>query len=80
MKWIDIELKGTSKSGRTNIWHIKAKDTELFLGWITWFAPWRKYTFAPQEKTVFEQTCLRDIATFIENKTKEHHKAKAKLT
>lgn len=63
-KWIYIDFLCKSKSGKTNIYQVMNKG--LHLGDIKWWSPWRKYAFFPEEGTLFEQDCLRDIAEFIE--------------
>ena len=64
-----------SASGKTRTWIIHPKGNPAILGRIAWFAPWRKYTFEAAQSVVFDQACLREIATFIETKTKEHRVA-----
>jgi hypothetical protein len=39
---------------------------------IAWFGRWRKYAMYPRPGTVFEEVCLREIAAFCEERTKEH--------
>ena len=63
-KWIYIDLLTKSKSGKTNIYQVISNG--IHLGDIKWYAPWRKYAFFPQEKTLYEQDCLKDIAKFLE--------------
>ena len=41
------------------------------LGMIGWYAAWRRYCFQPIEECVFDPECLRDIAAFMEERTKE---------
>lgn len=77
MKWIRITETGTSASGKTKTWWVRSEDGQDFLGEVKWYAPWRKYAFYPAAITIFEQDCLRDIASFIEEKTKEHRAKKA---
>jgi len=75
--------KGTYISFR-NVGHI-AKRTTLtwevhnqgILGHVEWFSRWRKYCFAPVGGTVYEETCLREIAEFCVAATKEHKGVKA---
>ena len=64
-KWILFEL--VKEGEKTNIWQVitKQKPTEV-LGIIKWFPRWRKYAFFPTQDTVYENTCLQDIADFIE--------------
>ncbi len=71
MKWITIDYHGESASGKTSIWYVNNKDGTP-LGYIMWHGPWRKYCFAPRDKTIYEQDCLRDIANFCEQKSHAH--------
>jgi hypothetical protein len=72
MKWIFPSYVGTSQSGRTCIWSIKANDGNFLLGEVRWYAPWRKYAFFPEPNTLFEPDCLRDIADFCAKQTDAH--------
>lgn len=62
---------GPSDSGKTSLWDVRTNDGSL-LGEVRWFGRWRKYAFYPRGDTLFEQTCLREIAEFIEMRTREH--------
>lgn len=59
----------TSKTGKTHFWQVA--NGAIVLGCVKWFARWRKYAFFPAPETVFEQVCLRDIAQFCEDRTRE---------
>lgn len=71
-KWVVFRDHGESPSGKTKRWLVTPKTGGADIGTVAWWAPWRKYCFFPADNTVFEQDCLRDIATFIEERTKEH--------
>ena len=65
-KWIRFVLiKGGDK---TNVWRVVTKDLWDSLGEIKWFSRWRQYAFFPFAGTIFEKTCLGDIANFMEEK------------
>jgi len=68
---------GQLESRKTNGYMVNAKEGSALLGWITWHGAWRKYAFHPSAGTIYEETCLRDIAEFCEQETKAH-RAKAK--
>ena len=75
-KWIRFDLYGNSASGKTKVWNVVATEGCKIIGWVAWYAPWRKYAFsAVDNNCVFEQDCLRDIAAFIETATREHKAA-----
>lgn len=77
-KYIQFVDAGYSSSGKTKVWDVATKeDSEDLLGQIKWFGSWRCYAFCPYDKTVFEKTCLRDIANFCEEQTKLHYKKEA---
>lgn len=67
---IDFTLREMSPSGRTGIWDVLTKQGGT-LGEVKWYSRWRKYSFFPGDGCLFEQTCLREIADFIEERTKE---------
>lgn len=67
---------GKTKWTKTNVYEV-TDETNFPLGRISWFGRWRKYSFMPSASCVFEETCMRDIAQFIEEETKAH-KAKKK--
>lgn len=68
-KWINFKLVG--EKPKTKIWMVTSNENEDELGIIEWLPRWRKYCFYPSD-SVFEEDCLRDIADFIEMKTKNH--------
>ena len=75
--WIRFDSTGPSKSGATQTWSVRTiSDGNGYLGRIAWRGSWRRYSFYPDEGTVFEQQCLRDIAAFCEERTAEQRKAK----
>ena len=54
---------------KTRIWDVLAKDGGTYLGQIRWFARWYQYALFPAAGTVFEKTCLTDIANFCIEQT-----------
>ncbi|HZN48467.1 MAG TPA: hypothetical protein VFB71_12650 [Ramlibacter sp.] len=70
---VPIQLIGQT----TFRWGVRNKESGDLLGEVAWFGRWRRYCFHPRERTVFEQDCLREIATFCEERTKEHRAAQA---
>ncbi len=61
---------------KTKTWYVVNKHDDIQLGWVGWFARWRKYAFFPKIKTVYEEDCLKDIAQFCIDKTVEHKQAR----
>ena len=71
--YVLFELLGVSDSGKTQLWTVFPKmNSTNYLGTVQWFAHWRKYAFYPNPETVYEETCLNDISTFIKMLTRKH--------
>lgn len=74
-KWIDFhECVPRTKDAKTKTWAVVAREGGACLGAVKWFGRWRQYAFFPGPVTVYEPTCLRDIATFCEAMTTKHKK------
>jgi hypothetical protein len=75
LRFLDVGLLGR----RTRAWTVVTKDSGEALGLVDWYGAWRCYVFTPtlEVETVYEQRCLRDIADFVEARTKEHKAARA---
>ena len=58
-----------AKGRKTSTWAVMTAAGAK-IGEIRWFTRWRKYAFFPDG--IFEEDCLREIASFIEARTKEH--------
>lgn len=69
--------KASKQNPKTAIYIVRTHDLcGAKLGEIRWYAQWRQYGFYPEEGTVFEKTCLSDIANFcIELNKKQRKKA-----
>ena len=61
--WIEFVCVGDT--GKTRRWVVQEKRDGAPLGEIRWFGRWRTYAFYPARETVYEPTCLGDIAAFI---------------
>jgi hypothetical protein len=70
------ESKLESRGKKTTVWYVRSVNHGDVLGRVRWFGRWRQYTFHPKELTTFNPGCMRDIADFCEEKTKEHRAAK----
>lgn len=75
-KWIDF-IEGHAK-GVTKVFLVKTKDGG-HLGMIKWYSPWRKYSFFPEQHTIFETDCLSDIVSFIKDLMLDRKLQKQKL-
>lgn len=64
-EYLKFEFAGKTKSGKTEIWNVLAKNHRDILGQIKWYGAWRQYTFRPADGTVFNTDCMREIISCI---------------
>jgi len=62
-KWVEFKLK--RKCDKTDIYSVVSRISHIELGEIKWSCSWRQYAFFPIGFTLYEETCLRDIADFL---------------
>jgi hypothetical protein len=58
------------RNRKTTTWAVSNSSNGSFLGHVAWYGPWRKYAYFPDE-VVLEETCMREIADFAVERTKE---------
>lgn len=66
-------IKAKKQNPKTAIYLVRTNDYHrTLLGQIRYYAHWRQYGFYPEREyqTVFEKTCLTDIADFCINLNK----------
>lgn len=72
-KWITfIELPQDKNKKKTKTFVIKNKEYGGRIGIVKWYSGWRKYTFFPDNNTLYESDCLSDISNFLTQLMKEH--------
>jgi hypothetical protein len=69
-RWIEVIEEQQVTTTRRFVVH-NSKNGAI-IGWIRWYGPFRGYAFLPCEGTVYEEDCLRDLASCVEGLTKEH--------
>ncbi len=66
--FLQFEKQERKKDARTDTYLIYSKmSVSHVLGKISWYGPWRRYTFESMPNCIFDAACLRDITKFIEN-------------
>lgn len=41
----------------------------VYLGWVDFYPHWRRFVFHPNNTTLYDAECLREISNFLENQT-----------
>jgi hypothetical protein len=71
-RWITFRLTTITPSRKTSVWEVVTQDGGVVIGHVSWWGAWRKYSFFPAPNTLYEPTCLRDIARFCDDETRKH--------
>ena len=70
MPYMNYKLCELPKGRKTQMWEVSSIMGGCILGYIQWRSGWRKYVFQPAEDTVFDASCLREMADFLEQETR----------
>lgn len=66
-KWIEfIQVTRSETVRKTHIFEVRSKTQGSILGTVEWFGRWRRYSFFPNDDTIYDAICLRDIAEFCD--------------
>lgn len=76
MSFLKFEEHPKPPERKTRIWTV-VNTSEIILGKVKWWPAWRKYTFLPATDSVFDITCLREIADFLHTEQRKHMAALA---
>jgi hypothetical protein len=60
-----IRFVKIAEKAKTKVWVVENNSSGGQLGIIEWYASWRQYCFSPAEGTIFNNSCLKDIDTFL---------------
>mgnify|MGYP001574837802 FL=1 len=72
---MDFQLAG--QTAKTTIWKVISKKHADVLGKIHWYFNWRQYVFEPESETIFNASCLAELATVLkELNTLQRHREK----
>lgn len=69
MSFLTFEPEVAPRGWVTKVWTVAIQGVRL--GQIRWWSPWRRYVFAPSEGTLFDTTCLEELARFCSTETNQ---------
>jgi len=66
-----FELQPKPAKRRTETWVVVDRGEPLYyrLGTISWWRPWRCYIFHADDNTIYDASCLHQIASFCHSAT-----------
>lgn len=68
-KYVTVSSLPLEWGAKTFRYKVQTKEG-LMIAIIQWYGRWRKYALFPMEQTVWEPTCLREMAMLVEQLTK----------
>lgn len=60
-----LEFQEVRDTGKTYVWSVVNRQSQIVLGVIRWYGGWRRYVFYPASDMVFDAKCLMSIVEFI---------------
>lgn len=60
-------VKTTESTRRYGVYAVVSRYDGELIGKILWYHRWRHYGFFPEEESVFNPTCLREISSYIDD-------------
>lgn len=70
--FLQFNLTIPERPRKTEIWEIYNRRNLKLLGVISWSGRWRQYVFHPEADTMFNTTCLKEIAWFCSQRNSVH--------
>lgn len=55
----------TPRLGKHPVIDVHNRRSMGLLGQIVWYTPWRQFCFFPEPNTVFNDSCMNDIISFM---------------
>jgi hypothetical protein len=70
-RWVSCIRLHRPPDRKTDLYEVVTRDDCQVIAEIRWYGPWRKYALFPRAGTVFEETCLNEIAKWLTQLRKE---------
>jgi hypothetical protein len=71
-KYLGFKYTGKLKpTATTYTWTVEVLKYQDPIGKVRWWGPWHQYTFSPDPNTLFDHSCLTEIAEFCVMQTKK---------
>lgn len=65
------------KGAKLPVYAVLTAAAQTPLGVVKWHGAWRQYAFFPYAETLYEPTCLRELAAFVESCTQLYRDVRA---
>lgn len=71
-----IFFKKVRDKPKTSVYECRSIKDNFLLGIVEWVAGWRRYAFSSCENAMYDASCLRDIANFLDELMTHHKKSR----
>ena len=80
MSYLVFQPEPQPEDRLTFSWKVVSAGSEVMLGRVSWYAPWRRYTYSPAGPQVLDAVCLTEMAAFltVEMKKRKQERASGK--
>jgi hypothetical protein len=79
MSYVIFDCKVQVRNGVTFVWSVRNAQSGVRIGLVKWWPAWRKYVYQADDDTIYDPACLREIADWVEARTKEHRDDLARI-
>lgn len=79
MKYKYIHFVKVERKAKTSVWECRNNRSGSVLGIVKWYSQWREYCYFPYECSLYNDSCLNDIANFLNKITRAHKKGNPQL-
>lgn len=76
MSYVEFIQQPHEHHRKTAWWHVRNRSRDAYLGTVRWHGAWRQFCFFPEDHTLYNPECLRDIADFVQRATGDYLAAK----
>jgi hypothetical protein len=77
MKSFLVFREAGSDGIKTRRWYVENRQTGGNIGYVSWYAAWRRYCFStPNAMVILDAGCLSEIEAFLLKAMAEHKKSK----
>jgi len=59
--FVEFEIEGR----KTRVYEVRGRRSDVLLGMVKWYGPWRQFCFYPEATTIFNNGCLSDLTGVI---------------
>ena len=71
-RWVTVKLVGRCPRRKTALYEVITNEDQQIIADIKWYGHWRQYALFPRLDTVWEPTCLAEMATCLTQLTTQH--------